>query len=68
MAHVGRAERLQDARVRGVQADVERQAWSQEQLWAGGRLGGVSSCWDALDHLRSVVGARPRTHSGGPQL
>ena len=68
MAHVGRAERLQDARVRGVQADVERQAWSQEQLWAGGRLGGVSSCWDAWDHLRSVVGARPRTHSGGPQL
>lgn len=28
MAHVGRAERLQDARVRGVQEEVERQAWS----------------------------------------
>lgn len=38
MAHVGRAERLQDARVRGMQEEVERQAWSQEQLWAGGRL------------------------------
>ena len=38
MAHVGRAERLQDARVRGVQEEVERQAWRQEQLWAGGEL------------------------------
>ena len=68
MAHVGRAERLQDARVRGVQEEVERQAWRQEQLWAGGRLVGVSSGWDAWGHLCSVTGERPRTDSAGPPL
>ena len=67
MAHVGCAERLQDACVRSVQVDVERQAWSQEQLvWRQAR--GCQLLWDALGHPRSVVGAGPRTDSGGPQL